>query len=251
MKIVRTHQLSPARLAAVTELIECCARADRTAFTYPAGETGCHYLLFTATQQLAGLYIVLNPAGPEEAECLAFTRPDWRQKGCFRRLLDACVNDFPDTDLIFPVNHSVPAALKVMAALEADCINTSYQMELSPDDAVRVLPDTEESASASIPGLVLTAESESVLTLIRGTVVLGSCQLQYYHSSACLHHVEILPEYRRQGYAAGMLKLLIPILKSREVTRLFLHVQADNQAAVSLYQKTGFRITETLSYYLF
>lgn len=253
MKLIRTHQLSPAHLPAVTALIRTCTETDRTAFTYPAGEIRCHYLLFADSGQLAALYMILNPAEPEEAECIAFTRPDQRRKGYFRQLLEACTDDFPDMDIVFPVNHAVPSALKVMDALEADCISTNYQMELYLPDAAghQSAGTTPFPASGTKPGPVLKEESESVLTLTGGTTVLGSCQLQYYESSACLHHVGIRPEYRRQGYAAGMLKLLFPLLEDKGIKRLFLHVSADNSAAVSLYEKTGFRITETLSYYLF
>ena len=40
-------------------------------------------------------------------------------------------------------------------------------------------------------------------------------------------------------------------LRNRNASSLFLHVSGENPAAVNLYKKTGFRITETLSYYLY
>jgi predicted GNAT family acetyltransferase len=46
--------------------------------------------------------------------------------------------------------------------------------------------------------------------------------------------------YRGQGHAVGLMKLLIAAICARQETP-FLHVMADNQGAIRLYQNQGFR----------
>lgn len=254
MEIIRTIRLSAAQLTAVSELIGCCRLADHTDFTYPAEDPACHYLLLSGSGRLESVFIALDAIEPETLEGLAFTRPEVRKQGFFRLLLDALTEDFPETDLIFPVDHHAAAALSVMAALDADCLSTEHRMELSlsASDLCETESETEAETLMLFESLP-EEDGEAAWTLYAGStgVRLGSCRLTYYNTAACLHHVEIQPDYRRRGYAVRMLSSLCPQLRIKGLDQLFLHVSADNRPALALYQKTGFRITKTLSYYLF
>jgi ribosomal protein S18 acetylase RimI-like enzyme len=48
-----------------------------------------------------------------------------------------------------------------------------------------------------------------------------------------------------------MLEKLFALLAAAGIKKVILQVSGDNAAALALYKKTGFRITETLSYYLY
>lgn len=86
----------------------------------------------------------------------------------------------------------------------------------------------------------------------RTPTLCGSCQTSRVSDScACLHHVEVLPDFRRQGYGRRLLGLLFPALYQEGIRRVILQVSGSNGAAIALYKKTGFRITETLSFYLY
>ena len=50
--------------------------------------------------------------------------------------------------------------------------------------------------------------------------------------------------YRRRGYASQTLKVLEGKVRQMGMNEIKLHAFAHNQAAVSLYQKTGFEITD-------
>lgn len=106
----------------------------------------------------------------------------------------------------------------------------------------------------------------------------GNCRLIFCGDGVCFCGFEIAEPLRGRGLGKAALLLTLSLLESRkgadgaqrngdsgrdsgfcgllplclpQAGRMFLHVSGDNQAAVSLYKKTGFRISETLSYYLY
>lgn len=61
-----------------------------------------------------------------------------------------------------------------------------------------------------------------------------------------LHGVYVMPEFRGQKIASQMLEKLIAVLKKKKIMKLKLAVVEENQAAVKLYKKFGFRIVGKL-----
>jgi ribosomal-protein-alanine N-acetyltransferase len=51
----------------------------------------------------------------------------------------------------------------------------------------------------------------------------------------------VSPETRRQGYGELMLADLIQLARERRAKSIYLEVRPSNQAAISLYEKTGFK----------
>ena len=66
---------------------------------------------------------------------------------------------------------------------------------------------------------------------------------KYGQRSAFVYDVEIKPEFRRQGYAAGAFSALQEHLLTLGIQGLGLHVFAFNKGAISLYEKLGFVAT--------
>lgn len=60
--------------------------------------------------------------------------------------------------------------------------------------------------------------------------------------SACVCHVEIYPEWRRQGYAFKAFQALEPIVTPLGITSIGLHVFRHNTAAQKLYAKLGYGV---------
>ena len=59
---------------------------------------------------------------------------------------------------------------------------------------------------------------------------------------AHLANLAVAPGARRQGVATFLLKTMIRYLRARRIKRVLLEVRERNKAALSLYQKFGFKI---------
>ncbi len=82
--------------------------------------------------------------------------------------------------------------------------------------------------------------------------IAGSCFTSpVSQNTLCIHHVEILAGLRGSGLGTLLIRQLIYCLQKTHIRRLLLHVSGSNAPAVALYKKTGFGITETLSYYMY
>ena len=78
-----------------------------------------------------------------------------------------------------------------------------------------------------------------------------TCRLSLNSTAAYLYSLETAPALRRRGLASCFLMQLIRYLEREGIRRICLQVSGSNEPALHLYRKTGFRITETLSYYLY
>lgn len=65
----------------------------------------------------------------------------------------------------------------------------------------------------------------------------------------CLHSLHVAPELRRRGLATGVIGELLDWGASRGARTAWLHVESDNDPALALYERLGFR-THHLNRYL-
>ena len=80
---------------------------------------------------------------------------------------------------------------------------------------------------------------------------LGSCLLSPSGFAVCLSSLLIREDLRGKGLGTRFLGFLFPALAKAGFSRITLQVSASNAPALALYRKTGFRVAETLSYYLY
>lgn len=281
--IVETDSLSEAQVLKVRQLAEICCRHDHIRLSYPvendpalvSSDDTCiaksrHWLCYGIDGMLCCALAVL-PCQDSLAECIAFTHPDHRRQGLFLRLLEQALSYYEDCDILFVVSNHCPDTKAALLSLEAELESQEYQMEIDltdgPDrtltkpgshlqtcslqkvcsqDNANSTDPTETFWQLTAPDVSSAADSGDPMILY------GTCRTSRLSGScACLHHVEILPGLRRKGYGYALLSLLLPALLQEGISRVTLQVSGSNEAALALYKKTGFRITETLSYYLY
>ena len=68
---------------------------------------------------------------------------------------------------------------------------------------------------------------------------------------ACFYGFRVHDLCRGLGIGEAAFCLVLNDLITRGCTRIVLHVSSDNYPALSIYKKAGFRITETLSYFMY
>ena len=285
--IVETQNLTEKQRQDIRLLVELCCRHDNIRLSYPedgeSGEDGNedneengtgtmhipgprHWLCYGEDGVLKSA-LALVYYQDSLVECSAFTHPDFRRQGLFSRLLGCAVDTTEtvdcggDCDILFTVSGHCPDTAAVLQALDAELASEEYQMEMeltetrcramilaaAPSCLLRkACPDPEPDGSAdTVWELIRMADDSSA-------VLLGSCRtFMVSDACVCLHHVEILHQYRGQGFGYALICRLMPLLCKEGVRRVILQVSGSNKAALALYKKTGFRISETLSLYLY
>ena len=93
------------------------------------------------------------------------------------------------------------------------------------------------------------ADDSLYCAFLEGMLV-GTCAVLTMDKELYLYAFQIREDFRGKGYGKefllGMLRLL-----SDMGTRVVIQVSGQNYIARNLYKKTGFRTTESLSYYLY
>lgn len=231
------------RLLAEALAAECC-RHDGSTLSYPATEATQHLLLFDEEEHLVSI-LGMVPLEKSLMECSAFTLPAFRRRGYFSQLFSTALGQFEECDILFAVDESCTDTMAVLQALEAEQDFREYLMERRIGDP---LPER-------------TIHPEKTLTLQEAN---GKWVLFYHHTpigqcettpisarGVCLHHVLIDDTLQGQGFGYDFMILLLRYLAKQSISDILLQVSGRNTAAMKLYQKTGFRITGTLSYYYY
>ncbi|WP_432629628.1 GNAT family N-acetyltransferase [Brotaphodocola sp.] len=222
----------------------------------------------------------------ETAECRAVTAPAFRRQGYFSALLNEAETLAGERDILFPLPDSCADGLAVMHALEAECLSTEYEMACQLDASIHssspihcnnpcyinqnsTLFETAKWTLVAYKGenedsfsLHVCEKNEEVIvddqtnfdaTSNSSTVdFIGSClTTRTSENGVCLHHVEIREDLRGKGFGTILIRKLLKQLAEFGVKRVILQVSGDNTPALSLYKKTGFAITQSLSYYLY
>ena len=225
----------------------------------------------------------------EPVECIAFTRPSLRRRGYFAALLEKACDISGEHDILFPVDPESADTAATMKAIHADRVDQEYQMKWDFDPAaerfdspmVEKRPltftctsapegDVNESVdpdscwdcfhSADDPDptvTILTYEFlETPLDPMCSPAAVCMARMQpvpdvpgTFH--ACFYGFRVHDLCRGLGIGEAAFCLVLNDLIARGCTRIVLHVSSDNYPALSIYKKAGFRITETLSYFMY
>lgn len=280
--IEKTSMPNSRQREAASMLVMECSAHDKVPFSFPddSGEEDMFYFLWEmlpdGSQRLLSVLSLLL-WDQDMAECFAFTHPSCRRRGCFSMLLSNAMETYESFDILFCISGDSADTLEVMKAIGAEHWHTDLRMEAecasqrppcpNGENGYLLLPTPSCGPFAGTvqegghhPGLDNVLKLKwSFYGLNHGEWTLfGSCQTTKVSESCfCLHHVEILPKFRNRGLGTKMLRLLMDRLfafdgfRTDSGLRLILHVSEDNAAAVALYKKTGFRITEILSCYIY
>ena len=183
-------------------------------------------------------------------ECFAYTEPAFRRQGMFTELLDLAIDVLPeDTEFIFYTNGSDADCMAVLNALEAEPILEEHMMEL---DLASFAESSCFKTSDPGPGEFFVKEEEIDQTRTRCyKSAWGVVNISVFSSYYYLYGFEIKEELRGQGYGTTYLLQVLSDLANINPLPLRLQVSGDNTAALSLYKKTGFQITETLFGYIY
>lgn len=126
--------------------------------------------------------------------------------------------------------------------------------DLSPEDVPAVL--AIEKASFSTPwseilfmNEIYKPRSIPKAAIIGGQIV-GYICANYLLEEGHILNVTVHPKFRKQGIACQLVHYMIELLKKEGCCTIFLEVRSSNEAAVRMYEKSGFsRIAARKAYY--
>lgn len=245
MKIIRTTHLTAWQTADIRALETACRLHDKTTLTFPL-EDGCFsFLLYDEDGLLSAFSAFFSEI--DTCECMAFTMPQFRRRGFFTRLLEEFLKESGEADLLFPADPSCPDSLAALEAIGAEQLYEEYMMELSLDS---YSGGTGAQASDLIfsPAISRCSQDTEYHAIMAGTPV-GSFHLVFGGDSVYFYGFEIEEALRNQGIGSEVMRRLLDELNGPLSVRL--QVSGENGPAMALYEKIGFRVIDTLVYYLY
>ena len=293
MHIIHTTSLSDRQYEQIHILLKNCQDFFPTHISFPFEDGNFFLLLMDESDTLkAVMGLIMPPDGSsdeEPVECIAFTHPSSRRLGYFSSLLTKACELSGEHDIMFPVDPESSDVMAAMKAIDADCVDTEFQMKWNYD------PDNiplDSSLKSRIP-LIFTC-TKSNEGNVNESVNSESCW-DIFHSAdapdplvailtyrfhelspdpecspaaecmvrlqpvkdlpdtfhACFYGFHVHELCRGIGIGESVFYHVLKDLIKRGCTQIVLHVSADNYPALSIYKKAGFRITETLSYFMY
>ena len=199
--------------------------------------------------------------GDDSFECVPFVHPDLRKKGIFSSILAAaCEEDqIPgEGSVYFSCGTENKLWKNVLEHIGAEHAWDEYMMEreLTGFETManektadmlycRILENTSSTAWQAVGSRsLLTQNTAENLTAPEVT-----CFLAPQGNSVYLYSLEVLPELRNKHLGTAFLSVLLPQLAKKGFKTIKLQVLSENLPAMALYKKTGFCITQTLSFY--
>lgn len=241
MKIQTTSRLNNEQKEKLEELLRLCREKEPITLSFPFEDADLYLLCKEQDAVLSAC--ALTSEGDDDYECTAFTAPEYRRQGIFTELLDTAIGLLPeDSRFLFYTDHKSTDAAAALEAYEAEPLFHEHMMELSE------LPILQTDSSMSIT--LTESVTDGILTYCFQSAF-GIVNFSVFSSYYYLYGFEIAEAYRGKGYGSAMLSTVLNHLKEKKSMPVRLQVSGDNLPALSLYKKTGFHITETLSCYLY
>lgn len=252
MNVIHTAKPTAAQKKHMTDLADACKAAEPLSLSAPV-EDGLGYdifLLYEENGPLAAMSFLFFPReGP--CECCVFVDPAKRRRGHFSFLLDKtleCVEAYEKkqecpVDFCFLADEKTPSALAALHAIGAEYWYSEYKME-------RPLTAKDKAFVPFALAIEKDAKDPCLYCAILEDKLVGTCAILPSKGEIYLYAFQIREEFRGNGYGKEFLLGMLALLSAMG-TRVTIQVSGLNYIARSLYKKTGFQTTESLSYYLY
>jgi len=211
-----------------------------------------------------------------EAEITGYTLPTFRRKGYFKSLLGKAVEElekFDIPELLFVCESPSIQGKKVVNALKADYKHTEYFMRLDKSRYsclnayrlrllkaeqkdleraitayMRVFDDSYEESKSLIKNCFESDARVQYLAVLNDAIIgVGSANLE--GEDVSIFGLGVVPDCYGKGYGKELLHLIVDRLLERGRSEITIEVNSENETALALYKKTGFRIEVAYEYY--
>jgi ribosomal-protein-alanine N-acetyltransferase len=112
--------------------------------------------------------------------------------------------------------------IEAVAAIEAALFDDAWSVEMFWDELAQ-------------------GATRTYLVAVEGEEIVGYAGLAAMPDEAYVQNIAVVPDHRRRGLGARLLTALLDDARRRGFTKVGLEVRVDNDAAIALYERFGFR----------
>lgn len=249
MNIFAINTLTSKQFYEARELISVCTSVDGTrgvAFLEPELNEDrsfpAFFMMYDGSKMVSFLSVFL--VDETECEIYAYTLPEYREKGCFKRLYKEAIKRLKAagyTDAFFVCEPESEAGKAVLEKMGLKVSRTEYLMsyDMSPVNETKGRLELISNAEDS------TVNFEACI----GDDIIGTCNVEFTRSHVVIYEFQIYEEYRGNGYGSELLLLVLKQLLKEGATKILLHVNGANIVAHAMYSHHGFVSEEQIDYW--
>jgi ribosomal protein S18 acetylase RimI-like enzyme len=281
MIIKKPNKLTKNQLEAMEALVQICGKHDETEAaldvdeSFKAPNDVNSFLLYEEDQLLS----FINCFAPKtyEAELSAFTHPEYRKKGLFRKLLTAAKAELVSrgiSDILFVCDRKSKDGQSVASHLKAVYDFSEYSMQytseykistLVPNLRVRAAVPEDSSELVNLSRLSFSESDEDADNYIKHIFssknrtqhvavmddkIAGMISTAIEGKKSYIHGLCVSPEYRKRGIGGALLDYKVgQSLMRHPDFAVELEVETQNDGALSIYERAGFEVKACYDYF--
>jgi ribosomal protein S18 acetylase RimI-like enzyme len=214
----------------------------------------------------------------DEAEISAYTLPEYRRKGYFKKLLDEAIKEITQykiPDLLFVCEPQSNDGKGAIEKLKAEFDFTEYLLKYRGslnDVEICLIPEIKlyEAEKKDLESLISLSQeifndkyddAKSMITKSFETEnriqyiamvderPIGMGSVNYENDEASIFGLGVALQYQRKGFGGSILQLILIDIKNRGKETITIEVESTNKNAFSLYRKCGFEVETSFDYY--
>ncbi|MBQ7535608.1 MAG: GNAT family N-acetyltransferase [Stomatobaculum sp.] len=253
MKYTEQNKLTKAQQEQVKTLLEKCREKEAFTLSFPMHEPQVKYFLAEEEDGQVRGALALCRFSPSEYEMLAFTDPDLRNQGIFRKLWDTA-------KMTLPMNTE--DRIQVRAAVDEACLDAAAVLKAlharfrSEEMEMRGSTETASAGAGSEYAFRKTAKPDQDGAICYEAAdkttresVFRSYIIPYSPERCFVLRVAVRKGLEGKGIGSLVFPEFMRVLLKEGYQTVTLQVSGANEAAVKLYEKAGFETTRSLKYY--
>ncbi len=230
------------------------SHAETVAGAVPDRHFRSFFLYYEGKRLIGELYIF--PTYTENAEITAIVDPHQRRKGIFTKLLEAAEEELEKygiEEYYFVAEPGCEAAGAVIDRMGLEKVYAELVMELRGENDHNDNTGAEKICTdGGKYRVTFTETGEGLDAFLEETETgetISTSGVSISGPVAFIHDVETKPELRNRGFGSMLIGEVLRRLKSGSADiKIMLQVRSDNTAAVKLYEKAGFTVSQELDY---
>jgi ribosomal protein S18 acetylase RimI-like enzyme len=237
----------------------------------------CHWFLLYKNDVLIGVLSAFAPS-TNQIEFCGYTLPKARRKGCFSTLLDVAAEEarnYGYEQLLLITEQASESGQAFVRHLGATYSNTEFQLRWQPLTPGRTPVSTQFVQLIIATMADLEPLSELSRTIFGGTLdearkllettittphltqyiasvddkPIGMVAINFVQNDAWIIGLGVCPEYQGRGIGKTILFQILEILQESKAETIMIEVDSSNEAALHLYQKSGFTVQMGQDYF--